>query len=262
MSTRIIASISSDIGLALARHWAAEGHRVAGTYRTPSEAIAELVDLGVQLIECDFLDTAAVEQTGKELLDRVGSWEALVMAPATLNPIGPFDGCDFAVWDTSIRVNFTSNMQFIHCLLGGREKSANIEPIVLLFAGGGTNGAMPNSKIAQIKMCELLNAEIPDVRFTIVGPGFVDTKIHTEIFEARENAREVYDMVVNRLGNGQDVPMQRVVDCCDWLVNAPREVVGGRNFSCQYDAWGTSELDEMLRQDPNMFMLRRSGNEK
>ena len=58
------------------------------------------------------------------------------------------------------------------------------------------------------------------------------------------------------------MPMEKVVECCDWLIGAARDVVGGRCFSLVYDRWGSVELDAALRRDRDMYKLRRHGNDR
>jgi hypothetical protein len=53
-----------------------------------------------------------------------------------------------------------------------------------------------------------------------------------------------------------------VLDCCDWVIEAPREIVSGRNFSVVFDAWDDQSLAAILRSDPNMYKLRRAGNDR
>ena len=158
-------------------------------------------------------------------------------------------------------------MRLIHELLPARYVNSTPEPIVLLFAGGGTNDAPTNysayiiSKIAQIKMCELLDAEMPDTRFAIVGPGWVKTKIHESTLSAGARAGANYQRTIDKLASNECTSMEQVLDCCDWLVEAPRNLISGRNFSVMFDKWGTEELDKMLAQNPDMYKLRRYGNE-
>ncbi len=268
MSTRIIISLSSDMGTALARHWLDSGHRVLGTYRTESDHLRTLERSGAALVHCDLTDDVSIAKAAKKLADEAGPWDALVIAPGTQEPIGPFSDTDIDAWDRSITANFTGQMRILHALLPIRNRGTALGPLVLLFAGGGTNSAPLNSsaytvsKIALIKMCELLDAEIPDTRFSIVGPGWVKTKIHEATLAAGERTGAGYAETVSRLGANRFTPMERVVKCCDWLIDAPREEIGGRNFSVAHDPWGEEELAAALRADCDMYKLRRFGNDR
>lgn len=229
----------------MARRWQARGWEISGTYRTPSSEVERLRKLGVRIFHCDLLNAQSVDSLPSLCL----TWDVLVMCPGTLEPVGGFADCRFEEWEESLTVNFTRQMRVLRKMLPFRNRSSKLGACVLFFAGGGVNSAPVNSsaytvsKIALIKMCELLDAEIPDTRFVIVGPGWVDTKIHK-----------------TRPEDISFIPMDRVLDCCDWVIDSPREVVGGRNFSVAFDGWGTRHLAEILRKYPDIYKLRRCGN--
>lgn len=262
----IIISASSDIGAAMSRRWLTRGWKIFGTYRTKSQAVDELEAQGVQLVHCDFLDTQSIHDACSNLRMLCPAWDILVMCPGTQDPVGAFIECSFDEWEESARINFMSQMRTIHELLPSRRINSIREPCILLFAGGGTNNAPVNysayvvSKIALIKMCELLDAEIPDMRFVIIGPGWVKTKIHESTLRAGVRAGANYQRTLLKLAGNECTPMDEVLDCCDWVVDAPRELVSGRNFSVVFDMWGTEQLAKRLTREPDMYKLRRYGN--
>jgi NAD(P)-dependent dehydrogenase (short-subunit alcohol dehydrogenase family) len=262
----IVISASSDIGTAMCYRWKSEGWNVFGTYLTKSQAVAKLEDLGVCPVHCDLLDSQSVENACVKLRDLCPQWDVIVMATGTQMPVGPFMTCDFNQWDDSIKVNFTNQLRIVHEMLPTRNLKNRMGPCVLFFSGGGTNNAVLNysaytiSKIALIKMCELLDAEIPDTRFAIIGPGWVKTKIHESTLKAGQRAGNNYALTVNKLDSNECTPIEQVLDCCDWIVNTRHEVISGRNFSVVFDMWGTKELEKKLLENNDMYKLRRFGN--
>jgi len=267
MKTVIVISASSGIGSALCRRWTERGVKVGGTYRTRSAAVADLEKAGARFVPCDLADQTSIATACSELSRGCAGWDALVLCPGDMTPVGPFADCDFDEWERSTRINFTAQLRVVRALLSSRRRTSGPEPIVLFFAGGGTNGATLSysaytvSKIALIKICELLDAELPDVRFSIVGPGWVRTKIHEQTLAAGARAGVSYQRTIERLKGSDFVPMDKVMDCCDWIISAPRAVVSGRNFSAANDAWGTDDLSNRLADDPALFKLRRAGND-
>ncbi len=263
----IIISASSDIGTAMSRRWLTYGWNIFGTYRTRSRAVSELENDGIKLVRCDLSSIKSIRDACDNLRILCPQWDALVMCPATQDPVGPFVECDFSEWEESIRANFISQMRIIHELLPSRRLSSTLGPCVLFFAGAGANNAPPNysayvvSKIALTKMCELLDSEVPDTRFVIIGPGWVKTKIHQQTLKAGVRAGPNYKRTMEKMAGNECTPMNQVLDCCEWLINTPRELVGGRNFSVVFDKWGTKELEEKLSQEPDMYKLRRYGND-
>jgi NAD(P)-dependent dehydrogenase (short-subunit alcohol dehydrogenase family) len=269
MPHALIISISSDIGAALGERLQTKGWTVHGTYRIETDRLAKLRRPGLTISPLEVTEPDEISRMARELTAQEYRWDALVICHATLEPIGPFASGAMEAWERSLDVNFTSAMRLVHDLLPLRNSGTAPEPMVLLFAGGGTNGAPPNfsaytvSKIALIKMCELLQAEIPDTRFTILGPGWVQTKIHQQTLQAgATQAADAYEKTKAMLSGGQGwVSMNQVLDCCEWALTAPKEVVGGRNFSVAHDAWQKNGLNKVLRSDSDLYKLRRSGND-
>lgn len=263
----IVISASSDIGTAMCNRWISKGWTIFGTYRTSSAATQEILKKGGRLVQCDLSRVTSIQDACAELRNMCPKWDVLVVCPGIQDPIGAFSQCGFDEWELSLKVNFSSQLRIIHELLPNRRNDSKHTPCVLLFAGGGTNNATINysaytiSKIALIKMCEFLDAEIPDSCFSIIGPGWVKTKIHESTLKAEDRAGGNYQRTLDKLSGDECTPMDQVLDCCEWVIHSPRELVSGRNFSVVYDKWGQEELAEKLREEFDMYKLRRYGND-
>lgn len=263
----IIISASSDIGFAMCQKWRTNGWNVFGTYRTKSSMTDRLINTGVKLFRCDLLNKKEIESSCRDLRKECSIWDVLVFCPGTQKPVGSFIDSEFPQWEESVQINLISQLHVLHELLPNRNLAAKLKPCVLFFAGGGTNSAPINysaytlSKIALIKMCELLDAEIADTRFTIVGPGWVKTKIHEETLAAGKTAGNNYQKTKDKLSGNTCTSMEDVLKCCDWIIQTPKEVTGGRNFSVVFDQWGSEALSDVLKRDFNMYKLRRYGND-
>jgi len=259
----LILSIGSDIGLEYAKRKACQGARVYGTYRRLSNSLRELDSKGICLLHCDFTDRSSVQSLVKRLETNQIMWNELIVCPGTLEPIGRFLECDFNEWERSINANLLGPLHAIHGLL----KMAGGNASVILFAGGGTNGtaddfsAYTMSKIALIKMTELLDSEIPEVKFSIIGPGWIRTKIHEETLGSKERCISAYTETIRRLKKNEFGSMDELMECMEWTIKQPKAVVGGRNISSQFDCWKT-DLDTKFFADGSLGKLRRFGNER
>jgi len=263
----IIIGASSDIGAALYSDWEKKKWDVVGTYRTLSDSIHNIKKKNANLFECDLSDVKSIEQASSALNKSMSHWDVLVFAPGLQEPVELFSDCDFEKWESSIQVNFTSQLRLLHRLLKNRNKKKESYPSVLFFAGGGVNNAPINysaytiSKIALIKMVELLAAEIEDVKFLIIGPGWVNTKIHQSVLEAGERAGHSYSLTKQKFKDNDFVPMSKVVRCCNKLILAPKEIFTGRNYSVANDQWDKSDFQKLLKNNPDMYKLRRYLND-
>lgn len=264
----IIIGVSSDIGMALSRRWLNRGDKIIGTYRTENSAVREMKGRGANLISCNISDPASIRDACQKIKKLCPAWDVLVMCPASLEPIALFTESTFEDWENSVKLNFINQMQIIHELLPARQADSMLGPRVLFFSAGGINDAPTNysaytiSKIATVKMCELLAAEIPDTSFVSIGPGWVKTKIHNQTLEASLRAGINYQRTLEKLKAGDFTPMEHILDCCDWVIDAPKKVVSGRNISVVHDNWGKKELEKKLAEDQHLFKLRKYGSIK
>jgi NAD(P)-dependent dehydrogenase (short-subunit alcohol dehydrogenase family) len=261
-----ILGLSSDIGRELAVRYASDGWTVWGTYRNQS-GLGGLPP-GLAAVECDLASRDGIAAAADEF-GRAGlAWDVLVVAAGTEEPIGPFWDCDGEEWDRGIEINALAPLRLLRKLYPMRNAAA--KPAVAFFSGSGTNGSAPAysaycaSKILLIKMCELLDAESPDTGFFIVGPGIVRTKIHAQTLREPARAGRNYGKVVEFLGSADPgTSHDDIYACINWCAAAGKAVVGGRNLALVHDAWrdGGAELARRLAQDPNLYKLRRFGNE-
>lgn len=260
MKKAIIISASSDIGVQLCEHWLHKQWSIIGTYRTFSPDLKNLQRDNLELIQCDLLNEKSVNLAVEKMKT---SWDILVFLPGQLEPIGNFEQVNFDSWEESVQINCLRPLRILHCLLPYK----NPHSTVLFFAGGGVNNAPKNyssytfSKVALIKMCELLDEEMSNTHFMILGPGWVKTKIHEQILNAGyKNAGESYRRTLEKFSKNEFVPMEQVIQACDWMVENSSNIISGRNFTIPKDGWDTKKLLEALSKDDHMYKLRREKN--
>ena len=265
MTSAIVVGVSSGIGQAISealsdREWSVIG-TVRDTCKVDSSHLAGVVD------HCDLSQVASVDAAVSRISGLSGPWDALVVAPGTLEPIGDFREVDSDAWAQSVNVNFVNQARIVQGLLPSARMGGELQPIVIFFAGGGSNSAPVGfsayilSKIALTKMTELLDAECPDVRFCIIGPGWVNTKIHDQTLASTRTPIDVKQETERRLSTNDFVDMAVVVDTVLWALGAPKVVVGGRNISVANDPIHQEGFETGLAADLGLLKLRRSGND-
>lgn len=260
----IIIGISSDIGTALAHDFNLRKHTIIGTYLSKSNKLLELKKKGIKLIKCDVSKEKSISSALPKLKNF--KWDAIIFSTGTQEPIGKFAKIkNFKNWEKSIYINFISNLFILHSLLPSKKINKKKFNSVLFFAGGGTNNATSNysaytiSKIALIKICELLDYEIQNVKFSILGPGWVKTKIHNATINNKKMSGQNYFKTIDMIKSNKCYPIEKVVKCCNWIINSPKKLVGGRNFSAVNDPWEEKKINKILKNQNN-FKLRRFGN--
>lgn len=260
-TTVIVIAASSDIGAHLVRHYRSRGAEVIGTYRSHTPVVTDLEQTGARLYPLD-IDSKGDVSSFVERLNASGvRWDALISAPGLLTPIGPFFELDFDAWERSVMTNSTSQLRVLHALYGLRSRLAK----VIFFAGGGTNSAFDNysayciGKLSLIKMTELLDSECPDLQVSIIGTGWVNTKIHRQTLQAGRAAGDNLEKTRSFIQRDTQAgaSLETVADCIDWCLAAPRAAVSGRNFSLVHDAWKDPQFTQRLQDAPGTYKLRR-----
>jgi NAD(P)-dependent dehydrogenase (short-subunit alcohol dehydrogenase family) len=259
----IILAASSDIGAHLTEHYLRSGAEVFGTYRTRTPRVVDLEKLGARLFPLDIKSGVQVTSFAEQIKASGFLWDTLVSAVGLLDPIGPFFSTNFDDWESSGITNSSAQLRVLHAVHGLRNPAGLSK--VLFFAGGGTNGPFDNysayclGKLALIKMTELLDSECPDLQVSIIGTGWVNTKIHHQTLAAGEAAGPNFDKTRQFIDSpgGEGASIETVAECLDWCLSAPRSAVGGRNFSLVHDQWRDPQFIEELIANPNSYKLRR-----
>lgn len=258
----LIVSISSDIGFELAKSFLSKNEKVIGTYRSSSKKIMFLKKKQVECFRCDISSNKSVDKISNLIISKY-KLKNIIMAVGDQNPIGKFQKINFDNFEKSLKINFINQIRFLNNIL---KKKKNNKFNILLFAGGGTNNATENymaytlSKIALIKFCELLAFENRNVKISILGPGWVKTKIHSATLKQKKNSGKNFYKTKENFSKNNFYPIEKVVDCCNWLLKEKKQIVNGRNFSAVFDPWESKKIKN-IKNNPNNFKLRRFGND-
>lgn len=261
-SSVFILSASSDIGQALMDKYLDSGATVIGTYRKLGSLSRFKNHPRAHLLALDLDDRSAIQKTVQFMTSKGLHWDLFIASNGTMEPIGLFTEIDSQHWQDSIISNSLMPCRIVQALYPFRRPNASSS--VCFMAGGGTNNPFRSysayclSKILLIKMCELLDDEIADLKTFILGPGYVRTKIHDETLRAGGNAGENRKKTLDFLET-EGTSMADIFDCIEWCVAQDRDAVSGRNFSVVHDPWrnGGKELASALTQDTNLYKLRR-----
>lgn len=265
--TVLILSITSDIGTALAKRYAAEGHTIIGTYRTDGHLDQIRGIHNCRVLPCDIGDRTSVARFLKEYSALQSPWDIFISLPCTPLPLGAFFKCDFDEWSESVHINAIEQLRVLHGVYPMRNTKSICD--VVFSTGGGTNNAVLNfsaytiSKIMLIKMCEFLDAENKDLNIFIFGPGWTKTKTHHITLEHVDKTDKKYTETVEFMRTGVGTSMDDIYGCIKWLSEQGREVAGGRNFSVVHDEWKGDQREQLvaaLKADTNMYKLRRHRN--
>ena len=256
----LILSINSDIGTELSKALCLRGYEVFGTYNSIFPKInipeANLLKLNIK----NYNSTKYIDW-----LKFINKWDVFISCVGTQAPVGKLDEVDLSKWVESVAINSTYQIAALINAMKFRNKE-NM-PTVIFFAGGGTNSATAAysaytlGKISLIKNIELLDYEFKDTKFTIIGPGWVKTKIHNETIKAKSLAGNNFVKTLEMYKSPKNFnPMKKVIKDTLDLISLPKDLVGGRNFSSVHDDMSIENLKILNNIDKDFYKLRRNLN--
>ena len=258
----VVLSAMSDIGIELVISLKKKGYEVFGTYNS-SEPCHKLLPKG-NWFKLKIKDYNS--ESYKRWLKKVNKWDLFISCVGTQEPIGLFEDINPEKWIEGVNNNSLYQVgAFLYALPYANSK---IVSDAIFFAGGGTNSATPFyssytlGKISLIKAVELLDYELDKIKFSIIGPGWVKTKIHESTLKAKHNAGQNYLKTINMLNSPESLnPVSKVIEDIHKLIELPKELVGGRNFSSVHDSITDVNLKRLKNKNREFYRLRRAEND-
>ena len=263
MKTLFMLSVTSDIGLCIAKSFSALGYSILGTYRDEFAGKQIMKEnKKFDLIKCDISKPQDIKNLELELKKRNCRWNMAIFCPAQPYPYKNFFQSDFTEWETSFNNNATNQLKVLHTIHAFRCDLSTC----IFFSSLGINvpvaafSAYMTAKIHLLKMVEVLDFENLDMKFSIVGPGWVNTKGQLHALEKCAETDERYILTKKFLDENGGTDMEDIFELIKWISDSGKEIVGGRNFSLVHDPWrapSRDKLERALKNDPNLYKLRR-----
>lgn len=256
----IIISISSDLGHSISCNYL-NSNKIIGTYRAYNNNLLSISkNKNLILKKVHLTKNTSIKNFCKYILKNHKDWSHIIFCNGNLSPIEKFTKVKFEDWKESLQVNFLSTIYIINLLLKKNKKNRKI----LFFAGSGTNNAVKYyssytlSKILLIKFTELLDFEEKNVDVSILGPGWIKTKIHQPTLQSKiiDLKNKKYAKIIQKKDNKKDLHLLNL--CIDWMFQNSSKI-SGRNISLKYDRFGKRLLNR-FNKDKNLYKLRRYGN--
>ena len=259
----LMIGLNSGIGEALAIRYAKSGAMIIGTYRESPSSICSSVE-NIVSYKLDISDSKNIDSFLDFLVDRGFNWDIIIFSVGVLEPISNFLDANFSQWKKSFSTNFFGQLQLMHRV----RKLANSNATAIFFTGGAPGGVLKNyssysvAKIGLTKMVEYLDAEDYEIKYSIVGPGWVDTKIHEQTIKSQNNSGSNIERTKLFLKNKENgTSFNDIYECINWIDSKSKNLVGGRNISVVWDSWGNrvgaNELENDLMNNIDLYKFRR-----
>jgi len=223
----LITGATAGFGMAMAKRFVANGHKVVASGRRQDRLNALGEELGPQCLPLvlDVTDRAAVESSLRDLPDEFSSIDVLINNAGGALGLEPAHEVDLDDWDTMVDTNIKGLMYCTRVVLEGmvernRGHIVNIGSVAGKFPypGGNTYGAC-KAFVHQFSLnlrCDLLGTA---VRVSNIEPGLCGGTEFSQVrFHGDKNkADEVY-------AGTRPLTAEDVTDTVEWIVSRPAHV--------------------------------------
>ncbi len=236
----MITAAASGIGLAIAKAFAAEGHRVQ-VCDVDGKAVAALTESAPEIVaaEVNVANEAAMDRWFGTAIDDLGGLDVLVNNAGIAGPTSPVEGIDYPAWSECLKVCLDS--QFLTCRRAAPIlKAQRHGSIINISSTAGLYGyplrtPYAAAKWAVIGFTKSLAAELGpwDVRVNAICPGSVSGERMTRVIAAEAAMRgSTPEAVRAEYTAGQSVKRfvepSEVADMCLFLASPAGKMVSGQ----------------------------------
>lgn len=186
---QLVTGTSRGLGLALARELLKKGHHVRGCSRGPSPLTQEFPDSYTHG-QINLADEEGGQAAFRELIDGVDEFPLVILNAGILPPIRDLNDTPTASLRETMEINVWANKWILDALLAMPRKPGHVVAISSGAAVSGSRGwnGYSVSKAALNMLVKLYAAEEPDVQFTALAPGLVDTAMQEYISSIEDDA--------------------------------------------------------------------------
>lgn len=183
-----ITGVSSGIGLGLAQYALAQGYAVDAMNRSAPKALMGKPDFSFQALDLSALDT--IGETVKNFVPQGARYDVVVLNAGVLSAIEDLAKTSLEDIFRVMDINVWANKVLIDALLS----RAQVRQLVAISSGAAVSGsrgwnAYALSKATLNAMIKLYAAEQPEVHFSALAPGLVDTTMQDYLCGLPEDAR-------------------------------------------------------------------------
>ncbi len=181
MANILITGVSSGLGEALAKAYLENGDTVYAIGRTLPHALDK--NPHFFFFPYDLSETFLIQSTLKEFLQN-RSFDIVILNAGLLGEIQPLYLTDLADLKDVMEVNVWANKELIDTL----HKNAQVKQIVGISSGASVNGsegwgAYAISKAGLNMLLKVYAKELPEIHFTALAPGVINTPMVQHIIE-------------------------------------------------------------------------------
>ncbi|MSU22434.1 MAG: SDR family oxidoreductase [Opitutus sp.] len=261
----VLTGSSTGIGRALATRLLAHGHQVWGLARSDQSDFAAQPAAAFRATRCDVADWSHVERAAAAVAAAWPHVDGLITCAGLQGEVGRALAADPAKWSATVRANLDGTYFALRAfapLLARAPRRAKI----VCFSGGGATKPRANfsaygvAKTGVVRLVETIAEEerARPLDINALAPGAINTRLTDEILAlgpAVVGAAEF--AAAQKQKSSGDAPLEKALDCVEWLLSPASDGISGRLLSAPWDAWPTLGQHKDSLAPSDIYTLRR-----
>ena len=262
----VLTGSSSGIGRALATRLLARGHRVWGLARSDQRDFAAEYAGGFFSSRGDVANWDEVESAAAMVAAAWPHLDGLITCAGLQGEIGRAVAADPAKWSATVRANLDGTffaIRAFHALLARVPRRAKI----VCFSGGGATKPRANfsaygaAKTAVVRLVETIAEEerAHPLDINAIAPGAINTRLTDEVLALGPTVVGEAEFAAAQKQKSSDgnAPLNKALDCVEWLLSPASDGITGRLISASWDAWPALVPHKAALASSDIFTLRR-----
>lgn len=266
----IITGASEGLGFEIAKKFVSEGHNVAICARNGNkliEAFKELQKRNNEIMDCtaDVSKKSDVEWFIKNCIEEYKKIDVLINNAGIYGPKGKIEDTGSKDWEQCIKTNLLGPYYTMKYIIPHMKQ--NKYGKIINIAGGGATKPLPfisayaASKAGLVRLTESIAEEVKDYNIDVncVSPGLLETKMYHEAINAGPEivGKKFFDEIVKK----EKTPLSVGAELCYWLASKESDGITGRLISAPWDDYMNPVFKTILRQNKDLYTLRRVNEE-
>jgi len=262
----VLTGSSSGIGRALAARLLARGHHVGGLARSDQSDFAAQHARNFRAARCDVANWPDVARAAAEIAAAWPHVDGLITCAGLQGEIGRAVTADPANWSATVRANLDGTFFALRAFDAQLARAPRRAKIVC-FSGGGATKPRANfsaygvAKTAIVRLVETVAEEEKARALDInaLAPGAINTRLTDEVLALGAGVVGAAEFAAaqKQKSSGETAPLEKALDCVEWLLSPASDGISGRLISAPWDPWPTLGAHTAELAATDIFALRR-----
>ena len=273
LKTVLIVGGSQGLGKQIAESFLKKNYKVIIAARNLANLEATFFELknlnkeqGFFYIQCDISKKKSVEKMFNNLKLNFNFPEILINCAGIAGDVNNIQSINLKKWIEAVNINLIGTVILLNKYIKDALKN-RIRIKVIQLSGGGATKPLPglssysSSKAGVVRLIENISKEIAseDLDINCIAPGTLNTSLVEDMFKGGINEIDKnLAFQLQKQKKDHNSNLIKTIKLIHFLSSKKSNGISGKLISAVWDQWNDQELINKLKEDNDLFTLRRN----